>query len=111
VNVLDVRLEAGARGELTLPEGHNTAVVVLRGDVEVNGTPVKGGAQVVALSREGQRVTLAAGSEALVLVLTGQPLDEPVVSYGPFVMNTEAEIVQAFEDYRAGRMGHVGVAA
>ncbi|MGH9353372.1 MAG: pirin family protein [Terriglobia bacterium] len=108
VNVFDVRLEAGGRGELNLPAGQNSAIVLLRGDVVVNGSStLKGEAQIAPLNSSGQSVLLEAKAGSLLLVLSGEPINEPVASYGPFVMNTEAEIRQAFEDYRAGRMGRV----
>lgn len=108
VNVFDVRLEAGSRGELNLPAGQNSAVVLLRGDVLVNkSSALKGQAQIAPLSPTGESVTLEAQTESLLLVLSGEPLNEPVASYGPFVMNTKAELQQAFEDYQAGRMGRV----
>jgi len=107
VNVFDVRLEAGRRGELDLPTNQNSAIVLLRGDILVNGEELKGEAKIARLSASGERVLLEANSESLILVLSGKPIMEPVASYGPFVMNTEAELRQAFEDYRAGRMGHV----
>lgn len=108
VNVFDVRLQAGARAELSLPTGQNAALVLLRGDVVVNeSSALKGEAQIAPLSPTGETVVLEAKTESLLLILSGEPLNEPVASYGPFVMNTEAELRQAFEDYRAGRMGHV----
>lgn len=108
VNVWDVRLETGGRGELKLPAGQNAAIVLLQGDVIVNGSStLKGAAQIGPLSPEGGSVLLEAKAESLLLILSGEPLNEPVASYGPFVMNSEAELRQAFEDYRAGRMGHV----
>jgi quercetin 2,3-dioxygenase len=107
VNVFDVRLEAGGQGELSLPAGHNAAIVLLRGSVVVNGSVLTGEAQVAALSRSGQNVQLEAKAQSLVLVLSGEPIHEPVASYGPFVMNTEAEIRQAFEDYKTGKMGRL----
>ena len=107
VNVFDVRLEARGSGELHLPAGHNAAIVLLRGDVVVNGTSLKGEAQIAPLSSAGEVVRLEAKAESVLLVLSGEPIDEPVASYGPFVMNTEAELRQAFADYRAGRMGRV----
>lgn len=108
VNVFDVRLEAGGSGELKLKAGQNSAIVLLRGDVAVNGSSeLKGEARIAPLSSSGESVLLEAKAESLLLVLSGEPLDEPVASYGPFVMNTESELKQAFEDYRAGRMGHV----
>lgn len=108
VNVFDVRLETGGRGELSLPSDHNAAMVLLRGDVIVNGSSaLKGEAQIAPLGPSGESVELEAKAQSLLLVLSGEPINEPVASYGPFVMNTEAELRQAFEDYRAGRMGHV----
>jgi redox-sensitive bicupin YhaK (pirin superfamily) len=107
VNVFDLRMEAGGSGDLTIPEGHNTAVVLLSGDIEVNGAKLSGQAQIAPLSRSGEHIRLESAKSSLVLILSGEPINEPVASYGPFVMNTEAEIRQAFEDYRAGRMGRV----
>lgn len=107
VNVFDVRLQAGGRGELDLPANQNSAIVLLRGDVLVNGEALKGEAKIARLSASGERVLLEAHSQSLILVLSGEPINEPVASYGPFVMNTDAELRQAFEDYQAGRMGHV----
>jgi len=73
----------------------------------VNGKRIQSEAQLAALSGDGEGVHLTANEPSLVLVLSGEPINEPVVSYGPFVMNTEAEIQQAIEDYKAGRMGRV----
>ncbi len=108
VSLFDVRIPAGASVELGLREGHNTAIVLLRGDVEINGaTPLQGEARMAALSRSGDAVSIEAKDASVLLVLGGEPIDEPVASYGPFVMNTEAEIRQAVDDYRAGRMGRL----
>ncbi|MBI2688439.1 MAG: pirin family protein [Acidobacteria bacterium] len=107
MNVFDVRMEAGGSGELSLPAGHNAAVVLLRGEVTVNGAALAGEAQLAALSPLGERLLLEAKEPSLVLILSGEPINEPVASYGPFVMNTEEEIRQAFADYQAGRMGRV----
>lgn len=107
ITVLDVRLPAGARVELSLPEGHNAGIVLLRGSIAVNSKPLDEEAEIAVLSPDGDSVVLQAGVESLVLVLTGEPIREPVASYGPFVMNTQAEIRQAMEDYRAGKMGRL----
>jgi redox-sensitive bicupin YhaK (pirin superfamily) len=82
--------------------------VLLRGQVVINSSQaLEGEAKLALLSADGERVSLAARQDSILLVLSGEPINEPVASYGPFVMNTEEELVQAVEDYRAGRMGHL----
>ncbi len=109
VTVLDVILKAGEHFELPLPEGHNAAIVLRKGDVLLNGAePLKGEARIATLSQDGASVTMKAKTDTTLLVLSGAPIDEPVASYGPFVMNTREELQQAMDDYRAGKMGHLG---
>jgi len=105
IEVWDVRLAAGRRAEFALPAGHTLALVVLRGTVLVNDAQVAREAQLVLLERDGSEVALEANGDATVLLLAGEPIDEPIVGYGPFVMNSEAEIVQAIEDLNGGRFG------
>jgi quercetin 2,3-dioxygenase len=108
VNLFDVILKAGERFELALPEGHNAAVVLRTGDVLLSGTErLNGEALIAPLSEDGDMVTIEAKADTQLLILSGEPIREPVASYGPFVMNTRAELQQAVEDYRAGRMGHL----
>jgi quercetin 2,3-dioxygenase len=107
LNVFDVRLNAGGKAEFDLPTGHNAAVVLLRGDAVVNTSRVRGEAQIAVLSASGERVSVQAAKDTVLLVLSGQPIGEPVQSYGPFVMNTREELMQAVNDYNAGKMGHL----
>ena len=108
MNLFDVILKAGERLELPLPEGHNAAVVLRKGDVLLNDTEsLRGEALIAPLSEEGNTVVLEAKTETQLLILSGEPIHEPVASYGPFVMNTREELGKAMEDYRAGRMGHL----
>jgi len=108
MNIFDVILKAGERFELPFPDGHNAAVVLRKGDVLLNGLDhLSGEALIAPLTEEGDSVTLEAKAETQLLILSGEPILEPVESYGPFVMNTREEIHRAVEDYRAGRMGRL----
>ena len=82
-------------------------IAVLAGQVIINGTQTAGEAEIVRLERDGSDVTIHADHDAILLVLTGDPIDEPVVGYGPFVMNSAAEIRQAADDFNSGRFGHI----
>ncbi len=107
INVWDLRLNRDAAVTLDLPEGHTAMLVVLSGAIVVGGTQAAGDAQMVLLDRQGDGVTIETRGEATVLVLTGEPIDEPIVGHGPFVMNTHAEIRQAIDDFNAGRFGAI----
>ena len=101
---LDLHLDAGATFEHPLPEGHNAFVYVYRGDVQIGETGVPAQRMALLANRgDGIRVTAGAAGARAILV-AGRPLKEPIVQYGPFVMNTKAEIFQAVEDFRAGRL-------
>jgi hypothetical protein len=107
MNVWDVRVEAGRTVSLPQPEGWTSLLVVLDGTVQVNGDTALGPAQMATLSAEGSGIRIEASSDAKLLLLAGEPIDEPVVGYGPFVMNSQAEIVQAIEDFNAGKFGRM----
>lgn len=103
INVWDVRLNSDADLTLDLPEGHTAMLVVLSGHVTVNDSQQAGEAEVVLLDRDGSGAAVHADGDATLLVLTGEPIDEPIAGYGPFVMNSEAEIKQAIDDFNNGR--------
>ena len=106
IQLWDLTIKAGKAADFKLEDGHNTCLLVFKGEVKVNAAkPVKA-AELAVLTRQGETVSLAAGREdATVLLMSGQPIEEPVVGYGPFVMNTHAEIGQAIQDYESGKMG------
>jgi len=103
MNVWDVRLNAGSTTTFTLPEGHTTAVFVLHGAVGLGGTYTVRPSELAVLQRTGTELVLEAQQDSVLLLLNGQPLNEPVVGHGPFVMNSVEEINQAFDDYNQGR--------
>jgi quercetin 2,3-dioxygenase len=106
INVWDVSLRAGKSAELPLPNGHTTTFLVLSGEVQVNGKKA-GEGDLAIFERSGDGIALKASTDAQLLVMDGEPIAEPVVGQGPFVMNSRAEIQQAFEDYQLGRMGEL----
>ena len=107
VDVWDLRLKQGRGARLDTPAGHTLALVVLHGTVLVNGQEVVREAQMVQFDRAGSGVEIEANSDATLLLLGGEPIDEPIVGHGPFVMNTQAEIVEAINDFNSGRFGQM----
>jgi len=110
INVWDARIPAGQRVEMEFTEGYTTLLAILKGKVTINGDEPAQAAELAILDRAGSRITLGAEEDATVLVLNGEPIDEPVVGYGPFVMNTHEEIQQAIRDFQSGRLERASVA-
>ena len=107
LNVLDLKLSKGCEVELPVKAGHNAIVVVLQGELSSTDGHELGPAHVALFERDGEVIRLQSRAETKALLLTGQPIEEPVVGQGPFVMNTRAEIQQAMRDYADGRMGRL----
>ncbi|HEY5850402.1 MAG TPA: pirin family protein [Lysobacter sp.] len=106
IDVWDVRMTRGGHARFDVTAGRTLALVVLKGVVRVNGQPAHE-AQLVAFDRNDGELLVEAETDATVLLLSGEPIDEPVVGYGPFVMNTQAEIAQAMTDFNSGRFGQI----
>lgn len=102
VNVWDLTLEADAEAELAIPVGFTTALIVLDGKINTAGVTTPAEPSFAILDRTGDTMRISTATGAHVLVLSGEPIDEPVVGYGPFVMNTQQEIYEAINDLRSG---------
>ena len=110
INVWDVQMKASQSLDLTVEEGYTTLFAVLKGSVRVNGADTVASPALVILDRDGSQAKLQAMEDASVLVLNGEPLNEPVVGYGPFVMNSRDEIMQAVRDFQSGKFVRSAVA-
>jgi quercetin 2,3-dioxygenase len=111
VNIWDVRLKAGAKQEFAPVEGHTLMLLVQSGAVRINGGERAAASQLALFERDGGSVSVEAESDAKLLLLSGEPINEPVVQYGPFVMNSESEIRQAILDFNAGKFGDISAFA
>jgi redox-sensitive bicupin YhaK (pirin superfamily) len=107
IYVWDLRLASDHRTDLALPDGYTTALVVLKGALRVSGSEALGAAEVGLFDRAGQSISIECVKDTTALLLCGEPIDEPIVGQGPFVMNTSQEIRQAIADYMSGKMGHL----
>jgi redox-sensitive bicupin YhaK (pirin superfamily) len=93
--------------DLTVPDGYTTALVVLKGALRVNGSEPVETAEVGLFDRTGTSICIDCAKDATALLLCGEPIEEPIVGHGPFVMNSSQEIRQAIADYQSGKMGHL----
>jgi redox-sensitive bicupin YhaK (pirin superfamily) len=107
IHVWDLRLTSDQRIDLTVPDGYTTALVVLRGALRVNGSEPVETAEVGLFDRAGTSICMDCAKDATALLLCGEPIEEPIVGHGPFVMNSSQEIHQAIADYQSGKMGHL----
>lgn len=110
VNVWDGELKAGQVQHLHVPVDHNVLLVVLSGEMQLNGTQHVQDSSIVMFAQDGEAdIQLEALQDSKFLLLTGQPLNEPIQGYGPFVMNSKDEIIQAFNDFNSGKFGEIPV--
>jgi quercetin 2,3-dioxygenase len=104
VNLFDIKLKKGGEATITFPENYNTALLVINGSIEVNNEKAAEHSFVL-FKNEGDEITLRASEDSVVLILSGEPINEPIASYGPFVMNTQEEIYEAIEEFQSGKFG------
>ena len=107
INLFNAHLKKGANISFSFAESENTALLVIEGNITVNNTDKAPTDHFVLFTNHGEDFTIQADENALVLVLSGQPIDEPIASYGPFVMNTDEEIMQAVKDFQNGKFGYL----
>lgn len=107
INMWDTTMNANSAHTFAVPESHNVIILVLDGTIQVGGDSVARRGELVTFERGGTDVLIEANNEAKLLILTGEPLNEPIVGYGPFVMNTREQIIEAFNDVHAGRFGRL----
>jgi len=106
VNLFDIKLKKGGEVITNLPAIYNTALLVVNGSVEVNDKKADEHSFVI-FKNKGEEIIIKADRDSVILLLSGEPLNEPITSYGPFVMNTEEEIIQAIKEFQSGKFGYL----
>lgn len=105
INVFNVRLNKGGKASISLPENYNTGFLIIEGSIKINDTETAHADQFVHFKNEGTEIQIEALENTVILVLSGEPIDEPIAQYGPFLMNTAEEIQRAISDYNQGKFG------
>ena len=107
MNLFNAKLKKGTTAPFSFPSRFNSALLVIEGRIKVNDTEEVPTDNLLLFANEGEDFIVEALEDTVVLVLSGEPIEEPIAAHGPFVMNTKAEILQAFEDVRNGNFGHL----
>ncbi|MFB2539431.1 MULTISPECIES: pirin family protein [unclassified Acinetobacter] len=107
INMWDVEMQAGGSYTFSVPASHNAIVLVREGTIQVSDSDIARRAELVTFERGESDIKIESNNNAKVLILTGEPLNEPIVGYGPFVMNSREEIMQAMDDVRNGKFGQI----
>jgi redox-sensitive bicupin YhaK (pirin superfamily) len=107
INIFDAHAKADASFDLNVVEGDHTTLLVLKGTVLINDDKIAREGEMLIFDNSGEKIHIQTNNETHLLLLSGEPITEPVAAYGPFVMNTQQEIMQAIDDYNAGKFGHI----
>jgi redox-sensitive bicupin YhaK (pirin superfamily) len=107
VHLMNAKLNKGGKANFSFPAHYNTALIVIEGEVKVNGTEELPLDHFALMANTGEDFSITASENSVVLVLAGEPMKEPIAAHGPFVMNTREEILQAFQDYENGKFGEL----
>ena len=107
INLYNARMNKGSKADFSFPSNYNTGLLVIEGSVKVNDKEIVPTDHFALLANEGEVFNVEALTNTVVLVLSGEPIDEPIAAHGPFVMNTREELVVAFNEFNAGKFGHL----
>ena len=107
LHLFNAKLKKGTVARFNFPANFNTALLVIEGSIKVNGTEEAPTDHFVLMANDGEEFSIEAGEDAVVLVLSGEPINEPIAAHGPFVMNTRQELLQAFDDFNKGKFGYL----
>lgn len=107
INLFNAKLNKGAKTEFNSPAKFNTALLVIEGNITVNDSELVKVDHFVLFENKGETFTVLANEESTVLILSGEPINEPIAAHGPFVMNTREEIMQAYDDFNKGKFGYL----
>ena len=105
IHLFNAKLKKGATANFSFPENYTTGLLMIEGNITVNGTEEAPTNHFVLMDNAGDDFTIEATDDAVILILSGEPINEPIAAHGPFVMNTKEELMQAFDDYNKGKFG------
>ena len=105
VHMYNLKAKAGAKAVFSFPSAYNTIALVIEGEITINGNEVVPADHLALMQNEGEDFTIETKADSIVLILSGQPINEPIAHHGPFVMNTKEELIEAFEEFNQGKFG------